>query len=100
LPGGLTQSPFSFLVQFNALSAIATEYQVIQESLERFQVLVVPGVRFDDTARAMVQSILTSLYPSVEVTVSVVDEIRREASGKFRAFISRLAERDRDPQKI
>ncbi len=90
LPGGVTQSPASFLIPFDGLSSIVTEFQIIQESLEHFRVIIVPTAHFDDAARAKVQSIFTSRYPSFKVTVDLVDRIEREASGKRRAFISRI----------
>ena len=87
---GRTISPEGLLARFDTMSACIREYQVIQDALERFRVIVVPGVRFDDTAPGRIRAIFKAWRPSVEVTIEAVDHIPRESSGKRRVFRSHV----------
>jgi phenylacetate-CoA ligase len=89
LADGRTISPEGLLARFDAMGAYVREYQVIQDARERFHVVVVPGVRFDETAPGRIRAIFEAWRPSVEVTIEAVERIPREPSGKRRAFRSR-----------
>ena len=88
LADGRTISPEGLLARFDTMSAYIKEYQIIQDAPERFRVIVVPGVRFDDTAPGRIRAIFEAWRPSVEVTIESVEHIPREPSGKRRAFRS------------
>jgi phenylacetate-CoA ligase len=92
LAGGRTMSPEGLLARFDTLSACIREYQVIQDALERFRVIVVPGLQFNDSTPGRIRAIFEAWRPSLEVTIEVVDHIPREPSGKRPAFRSRVGE--------
>ena len=87
---GRTISPEGLLARFDTMGAFIREYQVIQDALEQFRVLVVPGVRFDDAAPGRIRAIFEAWRPSVAVTIEAVDQIPRESSGKRRVFRSHV----------
>ena len=67
------------------------QFKIVQESLRRTRVLVVPGAAFtSQTARAIEAGIKQRLGSEVEVAVEQVAEIACEPSGKFRYIVSRV----------
>jgi phenylacetate-CoA ligase len=67
-------------------------FKIVQESLDRTRVLVVPGGGFGAAeARAIEQGLKARLGKSVEVCVERVVEIPAEKSGKFRYVVSHVA---------
>ena len=66
-------------------------FRIVQETLERTRVLVVPGREFD---RALVETIRRGckarLGESVEVVVELVERLETERSGKFRYVVSQV----------
>lgn len=67
------------------------EGQIIQETLRRIRVKIVPVETFTESDRqCVVERIHERLGPSVEVVVETVEEIPRTSRGKFRAVISQL----------
>lgn len=67
-------------------------FKIVQESLDRTRVLVVPGGDFGDAeARAIEQGLKARLGRSVEIRVEQVPEIPAEKSGKFRYVVSHVA---------
>jgi phenylacetate-CoA ligase len=88
LVDGRTMSPEGLLARFDSMSAAVREYQVVQEALDRFRIVVVPGACFDEAAGERIRSVFASWDPSAHVTIDIVDRIPREASGKRRTFRS------------
>jgi phenylacetate-CoA ligase len=67
-------------------------FKIIQESLERTRVLVVPNKAFDETTRTAIQTGLARrLGDRVDIVVELVEEIVPEKSGKFRYVVSHVA---------
>ena len=67
-------------------------FKIIQESLERTRVLVVPNRAFDEATRAAIQAGLARRLGSrVDIAVELVEEIAPETSGKFRYVVSHVA---------
>lgn len=65
------------------------EAQILQETAESIDVLVVPKASFDDKAEAgLVKEIRLRLGDEIRVELKRVDEIPRESNGKFRAVKS------------
>jgi phenylacetate-CoA ligase len=65
------------------------EGQIVQESVRRIRIRVVPVDGFGPTdVRSLVQRVQDRLGPQVEVAVEVVDRIPRMPSGKFQAVVS------------
>ena len=68
-------------------------FRIVQESIERTRVLVVPGPGFEPAVRQHIEAGLKQrLGASVEVSVEVVDGLPPEASGKFRYVQSRVSQ--------
>ncbi len=66
-------------------------FRIVQESIERTRVLVVPGPGFEPAIRERIEAGLKQrLGGPVEVSVELVDSLPREASGKFRYVQSRV----------
>jgi len=66
-------------------------FKIIQESVERLRVLVVPGEAFtEDTERAVVTGLSQRLGEGVTIEVEKVSDIPRERSGKFRYVVSKV----------
>ena len=71
------------------------EGQIIQETLKRIRVKVVPTSRFESRdSQDVVRRVQQRLGPQVEVVVEPVKQIPRTATGKFQAVISLLKERN------
>ena len=66
------------------------EAQIIQESLERIKVLVVPATGFGDKDAGEIVDSLRRRLGDVDVRVEAVGSIPRSAGGKFRAVINEL----------
>ena len=67
------------------------EGQVIQESLQKFTIRVVPTEGFCDTDVKDIQTRMKQrLGESVIISVELVNEIPRNAAGKYKAVISHL----------
>lgn len=67
------------------------EAQIVQESLTRFRIHVVPAAGFGDAHREdLVAGVRARLGPEVEVTVVTVPSIARTSAGKFRVLVSLL----------
>lgn len=67
-------------------------FRVVQESLDRTFVEIVPGEHFDPGVIQLIETgVKRRLGNSVEVVVQILPEIAREQSGKFRYVQSRVA---------
>jgi phenylacetate-CoA ligase len=73
---------------FKSLSGI-WEAQIVQESLERLRVKVVPEPGFDGASKAALEtSLREKVGPDVDVIIDEVGEIPRGPNGKFQAVVS------------
>jgi phenylacetate-CoA ligase len=79
---------------FKGVQAIK-EAQVVQESLGRFTIHVVPAEDFDDAVVKTIQLNMRIHVGDVETVVNPVASIPRAESGKFRAVICRLTAEDK-----
>jgi phenylacetate-CoA ligase len=71
------------------------EAQIIQEALDRVRVRYVPAPDFTPQAgRSIIERLQTRMGP-VDVILERVDEVPREANGKFRAVLSMLSAAER-----
>ena len=70
------------------------EGQIIQETLDRIRVKVVPTGGFGpDDVQDIIHRVQQRLTSQVEVVVEPVNHIPRTATGKFQAVVSRLHEK-------
>ena len=66
-------------------------FKIVQESIERTRVLLVPGAAYnDETASRIRAGLRARLGEDVEVNIEAVNEIPPEASGKTRFVLSRV----------
>jgi phenylacetate-CoA ligase len=72
------------------------EAQVVQEQLDLFTILLVPGNSFDDHDIQKIKDNMRLHAGEVRVNVHLVDQIERTASGKFRAVICNLNQNEKD----
>lgn len=76
------------------------EGQIIQETLNRFRIRVVPAPGWSDADAHQLRTSLQEIAGDVTVTVETVSEIERTWAGKFRMLVShvpRSAARDTTP---
>lgn len=66
------------------------EAQVIQETLDRFRIMVVPDAGFDDADETEMIQRMRQRLGDVAVEVVRVERIPRTATGKFQAVVSEL----------
>ena len=72
------------------------EAQIIQEALDRVRVRYVPAPDFTPEAGdSIIERLQARMGTAVEVILEQVDEVPREASGKFRAVICQLPPEER-----
>ncbi len=62
------------------------EFQVIQEDIDQFSVLIVPTKFYSDKAAKKVEKGIYKNFPKAKIKIHLVDQIKREASGKFIGF--------------
>jgi phenylacetate-CoA ligase len=62
------------------------EFQIIQESHASFSVLIVPTKLYSAEITAIIAKGLESDLPGAAINIHLVDQIKREASGKFMSF--------------
>jgi phenylacetate-CoA ligase len=67
------------------------EAQIIQETKDAIEVLVIPRTRYDDVSeRKLMKEIRSRLGDEIDVAIRRVESIPREPNGKFRAVKSRV----------
>ena len=67
------------------------EAQIVQDSVERIEVLIVPSGEFDEHAQAtLIGSLRERVGDRMEIRLRTVEAIPRTANGKFRSVISRV----------
>lgn len=73
------------------------EAQIIQEDESTIRVLIVPRKGFDEEHMRQVHHEITNrLGEEMDIAIEIVDEIPREANGKFRSVITRMGGRTHD----
>jgi phenylacetate-CoA ligase len=75
---------------FQAKDLPVREGQIVQETLNRIRVRVVPDANYTDDASRLITRQLRERMGEVEVIVDLVDDIPRTSAGKFRAVVSEL----------
>jgi phenylacetate-CoA ligase len=91
-PGGRVQHALSVIYILREVERVK-EFQVVQETVHRVRVLVVPRPGWTEVETAAVTTKVHKLLGhDVDVSLELVDAIPRTASGKFRYVISQIAE--------
>lgn len=91
LPNGGAASPYSIVNAIEALPGIA-RFQVVQETLDRAVVRLVPGPDFGDEPARRIRAELRRVLPGMEIDIEVCPSIEPEAGGKFRIVRSKIGE--------
>jgi len=91
LPSGGRVSPYTLINNVEVLPEIR-QFQIVQESLDRVVVTVVPSPEFGDGSDQRLRSVLAPDLPDVTVEIRTVEGIPREPSGKYRMAFSRIAQ--------
>jgi phenylacetate-CoA ligase len=75
---------------FKGLSGLV-EAQIVQESVDQIQILVVPSGEFDGRSRAaLIQSLRDRVGLNMSIDVRLVESIPRTKNGKFRSVMSKV----------
>lgn len=90
LPDGERRWP-KFGIEKILKLAPVLQYQAIQHSLYEIEYLLVMEQTLSDEARQQLLSLFQqNLHPEINITITVVDDIPRSASGKYEEFVSKL----------
>lgn len=83
---GERKSPRTFLGFFDSFAGLLKEYQIIQENINTFKVLIIPAQVINNDIEFKIKKIMIKEFPRATINISYVDKITRDSSGKFRAF--------------
>jgi phenylacetate-CoA ligase len=81
-----------FTSYFNGLAPNVFEYQIIQEDINLFKVLIVPGKSYKSEGENIFIPVIKKFFPNAEIDIKLVKAIERAPSGKFAAFKSMVKE--------
>ena len=69
-------------------SDIFREYQITQNDIGKFTVLIVPAIPITDAIEQRIVDVINSHYPDAEVIVQAVQKLSRTPAAKLKAFVS------------
>ena len=75
------------------------EAQIIQETVDKLRVRIVPASGFSGQSERSITDRLYARMGKIEIAVERVDAVPRGANGKFRAVISNLSKEERELSK-
>lgn len=91
-PAGRLISGISLTENFALHIAGAAQVQIVQESIDRLRLRIVPDDGFGDASRRQIDAMVEEMFGDlVRCEVDLVDAIPQELSGKFRFCISKVA---------
>jgi phenylacetate-CoA ligase len=91
LRDGSAVSPYALTCALETVEAVR-QYQVVQETIERIVVKVVPGRGFGETTEREIREKLRPLVGGLEAEVRRVPSIEPSRTGKYRVVESRCAD--------
>jgi phenylacetate-CoA ligase len=86
---GTKFSVFS-LGRFASLAPNVYEYQIIQENFNLFALFIVPNKSYNNEGELMIKPAIKKFFPEAKININLVPSIKREPSGKFKAFKSKV----------
>ncbi|HHT9119111.1 MAG TPA: phenylacetate--CoA ligase family protein [Candidatus Hypogeohydataceae bacterium YC41] len=89
LPTGKAVPPSFFIAVFTPLKDIF-QWRVVQESAHKIKVLIVSSKVSSEKIRNIENALKEKLGAEVEITIELVDEIKKDPSGKRRAVVSKV----------
>jgi phenylacetate-CoA ligase len=81
---------FFAIAHFDVMAPNVYEYQIIQEGVNLFNVFIVPSNSYNDEGRKFFIPVIKKISPHATININIVPAIKREMSGKFRAFKSNV----------
>ncbi len=78
------------LGRFASLAPNVYEYQIIQEDFNNFTLLIVPNKSYNNEGEQQIKPAIRELFPKARINIKLVSSIKREPSGKFKAFKSKV----------
>jgi phenylacetate-coenzyme A ligase PaaK-like adenylate-forming protein len=78
------------LGRFASLAPNVYEYQIIQEDFNSFTLLIVPNKSYNNEGEIIIKTAIKKLFPKAKININLVSSIKREHSGKFKAFKSQV----------
>jgi phenylacetate-CoA ligase len=91
-PDGKNIHGWFFLYIFWDYGTGIKEYQVVQETLEKIVVKIVPEDGFDEKQLDRVREIVNMRSPGWDIEFKYVDAIERTSAGKYKFIINKLVE--------
>ncbi len=90
LPSGRSILPSVLVVKIGKISGIG-QFQIVQETLKRIAVRIIPGTGFSCTTLVEVEACCNRIVTQeAQITVEVVESLPLEPSGKFRVVKSKV----------
>lgn len=90
LADGRRCTPQGIFARMNRFADAIRHYQLRQTGIGRFEMLVVPSIRFPNVGREGILDAIGSTLGDAKIEVRLVDMIPTERSGKRRIFVSEL----------
>ncbi len=90
-PAGRRRSALAFLQDFDEDWPIR-EFQMVQVSVESYELLVIPAPGYDDATAQQLEDYLRRHFPGTGAAIRIVDRIERGTSGKHKAFRTLVAQ--------
>ncbi|HVO72801.1 MAG TPA: hypothetical protein VMT35_02150, partial [Ignavibacteriaceae bacterium] len=66
------------------------EYQIIQEEINFFKILIIPGKSYKNEGENIFIPVIKRFFPDAAIDIKLVDAIERGPAGKFAAFKSNV----------
>lgn len=95
-PDGQRRSSMSILERLDTFSDLLREYQIVQTSVGRFVLAVVPLRPLNDDERGRIRHVIWADYPQAVVEITVVDRVQRSAAAKVKAFVCEVSPEEYD----
>jgi phenylacetate-CoA ligase len=81
---------FFAVAHFDVMAPHVYEYKIIQEEVNLFNVYIVPSNSYNNEGRDFFVPVIKKFFPNAKININIVPAIKREISGKFRAFKSNV----------
>ena len=87
---GRREPPMSMTNSMLQCSDIFREYQITQNDIGQFTVLIVPAIPITDATKQRIVDVINSHYPDAAVVVQTVQKLSRTPAAKLKAFVSEV----------
>lgn len=84
-------SSTTLLGEMDRFAAHLEAFQIIQEDIDRFKMVLVPGKEYRETVADRIQSGFGRLFPEATIRIVRRERLHQEGSGKTMPFISRVS---------